>query len=455
MSDVHRSKEVLDEPVYFYSPLTTPPVLNKYIKLISDLLQNTPITDVFLSGASDAISLCQDAREALEKECVVLDIDITEEDDLIIVGDIHGQFIDLLRSVLSMQVKQCEGREDKDSCKLLHKEYKFLFLGDYVDRGPRSVEVITLLLALKIEYPNHIFLLRGNHEEAQTCRMYGFFQECRAKLECGVRTSKTDNNTDDSPDSSSSSSGGGNTSGSAWLQYNMVFCWLPLAAVVRCPSGMFFCAHGGLSPQTKFIAALKSLRRHEYGQSWDDAALFYASSTPQRGSDVASMSLAEERTVIDGLLWSDPEENVCGCHMNYRGCGFIFGPDVTREFLDRNYGYEFPNTGKNDTNGTLQFIMRAHQCVQEGYHWAHNGLVLTLFSAPNYCGVNNNKGAIVVLSGKSQVGKDRVSFDYKVYDSASSYSKKLGGESNDNDDPDVVVASPKVDVLGMFNYFKE
>ncbi|ORC93677.1 serine/threonine-protein phosphatase 2A, catalytic subunit [Trypanosoma theileri] len=451
MGDVHRDEEALDGTIYFYSPLTTPPARNKYIKLISDLLQNTPITDVFLSGASDAILLCQDAREVLEKECVVLDIDITEKDDLIIVGDIHGQFVDLLHSVLSIQVKQ--SGKNEGSCKLPQPEYKFLFLGDYVDRGPRSVEVITLLLALKIEYPNHIFLLRGNHEEAQTCRMYGFFQECRAKLERGVNTS---NNNNSNNNDSGESSGCGNTSSSAWLQYNMVFCWLPLAAVVRCPSGMFFCAHGGLSPQTKFIAGLKSLRRHEYGQSWDDAALFYAPSSP-RSTDAGAMSLADERTVIDGLLWSDPEENVCGCHMNYRGCGFIFGPDVTREFLDCNYGYTFPQKDKGETNGTLQFIIRAHQCVQEGYQWAHNGLVLTLFSAPNYCGVNNNKGAIVILRGKTQVGKDRVCFDYKVYESASSYAREIGDESNidDDDGTGAVAAAPAVDVLRLFNYFRD
>ncbi|KEG06475.1 serine/threonine-protein phosphatase 2A, catalytic subunit [Trypanosoma grayi] len=422
MSDAPHNGLEWDEVTYFYSPQAIPPAFNKYTKVISNLLQNIPITDALPGGTPEAIALCQDAMETLEKESAVLDILVSESDDLIIVGDIHGQFADLLHNVLSLQLdKRKEAPEcRKQSC----NEYKFLFLGDYVDRGPRSVEVITLLLALKIEYPRHVFLLRGNHEEAQTSRMYGFFQECRAKLE-------GNGGGDSSPASS-------NMSSSAWLQYNMVFCWLPLAAVVRCPSGMFFCAHGGLSPYTRTIMGLKTLRRHEYGQSLDSGSSFFAPS-PTNNND-NELSFNEERNIIDGLLWSDPHDEVYGCQMNCRGCGFAFGPDVTKAFLDCNYGYTFqrphqqqqqqqqqeegerkhPEESRScEENEILQFLVRAHQCVQEGYQWAHSGLVLTLFSAPNYCGINNNKGAIAVLRGQAQAGKDRVSFEYKVYDAIS------------------------------------
>ena len=62
------------------------------------------------------------------------------------------------------------------------KKTKFLFLGDYVDRGAHSVEVISLLLLLKVNFPSNIFLLRGNHETRKISQNYGFFMECKKKF---------------------------------------------------------------------------------------------------------------------------------------------------------------------------------------------------------------------------------------------------------------------------------
>jgi serine/threonine-protein phosphatase PP1 catalytic subunit len=82
-------------------------------------------------------------------------------------GDIHGQFQDLLR------IFECGGYPPNTN---------YLFLGDYVNRGQDGLEILSLLLAFKIKYPNNIWMLRGNHECAPVTKLYGFFDECNENV---------------------------------------------------------------------------------------------------------------------------------------------------------------------------------------------------------------------------------------------------------------------------------
>lgn len=97
---------------------------------------------------------------------------------------------------------------------------KYLFLGDYVDRGDFSTEVMLYLIAMKINYPNQIFLLRGNHETRLMCEYMTFLNECLHKYDR--------------------------------LVYNVFaqfFDTLPLAATISRPEVKdIFCTHGGISP---------------------------------------------------------------------------------------------------------------------------------------------------------------------------------------------------------------
>ena len=92
----------------------------------------------------------------------------------------------------------------------------YLFLGDYVDRGNQSIEVMCLLLALKVKYPECVFLLRGNHECQNISKIYGFFDECKRRYNMKL-----------------------------WRDFIKLFNYLPVAALIE---DKILCMHGGLSP---------------------------------------------------------------------------------------------------------------------------------------------------------------------------------------------------------------
>ena len=91
------------------------------------------------------------------------------QDPITIVGDIHGQFYDFLKLI------------DPDTGGPIEST-KYLFLGDYVDRGCFSIEVLALILSIKITFQNSVFLLRGNHECRQLTSFFNFRQECNLKI---------------------------------------------------------------------------------------------------------------------------------------------------------------------------------------------------------------------------------------------------------------------------------
>ena len=203
-------------------------------------------------------------------------------------------------------------------------DVNYLFLGDYVDRGYYSVECVCLLLTLKLRYPKRITLLRGNHESRAITQVYGFYDECFQKY--------------------------GNAN--VWKYLTDIFDFLPLVAIVE---NELFCLHGGLSPGIGTIDGVKELNRLQ--------------EVPDRGA-------------MCDLLWSDPGE-VEGWGPSSRGAGFIFGKDISKEFIH---------------NNNLKTIVRAHQLFNEGYNPTHEEMVVTIFSAPNYCYRCNNMAAIVEIN---------------------------------------------------------
>ncbi|KAL0941140.1 protein phosphatase 2a [Colletotrichum truncatum] len=175
---------------------------------------------------------------------------------------------------------------------------RFVFLGDFVDRGYFSLETFTLLMCLKAKYPDRIVLVRGNHESRQITQVYGFYEECQQKY--------------------------GNAS--VWKACCHVFDFLVLAAIV---DGELLCVHGGLSPEIRTIDQIRVVAR--------------AQEIPHEGA-------------FCDLVWSDPED-VETWAISPRGAGWLFGDKVATEFnhvnglkliarahqlVNEGYKYHFP-----------------------------------------------------------------------------------------------------------------
>lgn len=269
-----------------------------------------------------AVEIMDQGSKVLEKEDNIINLDYP----VTVVGDIHGQFFDLMRL---FEI----GGDPKST--------RYLFLGDYVDRGCFSTEVIFYLWALKAVFPDSLYLLRGNHESRQMTAFFNFRDECLFKYDMAIYDK---------------------------IMASMDF--LPLCSVIN---KSFFCVHGGLSPDVTSTSEILALDRFQ--------------ETPREGP-------------FCDLLWSDPFEDGEGTggesdseedgstswfgYNETRQCSYIFGVEAVKHFLAEN---------------KLTSVIRAHEAQVDGYkmHMINEttGIprVITIFSAPNYCDVYKNKAA--------------------------------------------------------------
>eukprot|EP00775_Hariotina_reticulata_P007123 gene7123-7337_t len=242
-----------------------------------------------------------------------------------VVGDTHGQYHDVCHLFKTF------GHPSTDRI--------YIFNGDFVDRGAWGVETLALLLAWKWLLPGNVYLIRGNHESNTVTRIYGFHAEMQAKY--------------------------GGASQGLFTHIKRMFATLPLAALVNDTSLIL---HGGLFRAPPKVVPGK--RKRISGKV-----------------DCLKDSWGVKGVVACDVLWSDPISGQ-GLHENEaRGCGTVWGPDVTETFLSAN---------------NLKLIIRSHEgpdarskrppwdalpSVDTGFavdHDTPSGQLVTLFSAPDY-----------------------------------------------------------------------
>ena len=242
------------------------------------------------------------------------------KDPVAVVGDLHGQFYDLLKCL------EIAGNPDNT---------KYLFLGDYVDRGSFSIEILLLLFSLKINYPNSIIMLRGNHECRQMTSNFNFKKECEVKYDSEI--------------------------------YNLfmdTFDCLPLACLIN---EKFITVHGGISPDLQKIEDLFIINRFQ--------------EPPNKG-------------LMCDILWSDPAENeedaktILFLPNDSRNCSYIFGAKATKPFLEKNKYLSIVRAHETQLEGFKMY---------EWDKSINFPSVITIFSAPNYCDVYGNKAAVMMI----------------------------------------------------------
>ncbi|XP_071286540.1 serine/threonine-protein phosphatase with EF-hands 1 isoform X1 [Agelaius tricolor] len=357
----------IDVPDSYYGPRLSFPLTVEDANALLHAFRNEQ-----LLHARYVLQLLSETRRVLKEMPNITHLSTSYSKEITVCGDLHGNLDDLLLIFYKNGLPS--------------EQNPYVFNGDFVDRGKNSMEILIILFAFLLIYPNDLHLNRGNHEDYIMNLRYGFTKEVSKKYK------------------------------DHWKQIlsllRDVFSWLPLATII---DSKVLILHGGISDTTDldFLNALernklKSLMRppksvrnrqdqvkkripttkpskhianqHVAGKTQHSSSLGF---TEPSGSNLPpDPALKEWKQILD-ILWSDPRSQN-GCTPNKcRGGGCYFGPDVTAKLFERY---------------NLKMLIRSHEFKPEGYEISHDGKVITIFSASNYYEEGSNRGAYIKLN---------------------------------------------------------
>ena len=321
----HKYNEALIEK--FIQTLLRP--FDWFDEKVQQIHSNLPFTD------TEILNLISEVKPILEKDQSLIRI----RSPCKIFGNIYGIYDDLMRFFESY------GNPSDDNQMGDINVMQYIFLGDFCDRGYHSLEVIFLLFALKIKYPQFIYLIRGHHEDKNINIKYGLGEECMERLSDDIREEK-----------------------SIFANINKVFDLLPFGVLV---DNNILMIHGGIGSSINTLDDIENIKRP---------------------ISVEQNVVNKEQLKIIDLLWSEYSDDIDNIDINierdkYKK-GFIvkYGKERLNKFLDDN---------------KINLLITSHQFVQGGFCTFNNDKILIVFSATNYMNQYENVGGMITIPKKN------------------------------------------------------
>jgi len=215
------------------------------------------------------LKIIRTVKNILEPENLLLEFNVKDEfEEVYVIGDIHGNLETLMKLIEII---------NKNDPKLV------IFLGDIVDRGPKQLECLLIILALKILFPLKFYLLRGNHETLEINQRYGFYQDFILRFNDQSKFNEILN------------------------IYNVI----PICALIN---GTVLCLHGGIPQDTDILKKLKGKKCRDF-----------------------NALIGSVRQGIFQIMWNDPKSGLEGFSDSFRGSGIkLFGNEAFDNFMDYN-----------------------------------------------------------------------------------------------------------------------
>ena len=255
-----------------------------------------------------------------------------------VFGNIYGVYDDLMRYFESF------GNPSDDNQMGDINVMQYIFLGDFCDRGLYSLEVILLLFALKIKYPDFIYLIRGHHEDININEKYGLGEECHERLLDDIKNPL-----------------------SIFSNINKAFDCLPFGVLV---DNNILLIHGGIGSSINSLEDIENIKRPINIEH--------------------NVTNTSQLNIID-LLWSEYSDNIDNIEVNNER-------DKNKNGFIVKYGKERLN--KFLVDNKINLIITAHQFVKDGFTTFNNDRLLTVFSATNYMDKYHNIGGMITIAKK-------------------------------------------------------